>query len=118
MDESPGRESPRENFRENGKSIGTLPIVLSSVSQWNMQIKSTRLAIQTGQAYAYFFAKLVLHNGVPEDALRNQRDTVVLDASSTGTRSKGRLSSQSLNSFRCGGLVMTSGPILLALNPI
>ena len=23
MDESPGRESPRENFRENGKSIGT-----------------------------------------------------------------------------------------------
>ena len=82
-----------------------------------MQIKSTRLAIQTGQAYAYFFAKLVLHNGVPEDALRNQRDTVVLDASSTGTRSKGRLSSQSLNSFRCGGLVMTSGPILLALNP-
>ena len=73
---------------------------------------------QTGQAYAYFFAKLVLHNGVPEDAQRNQRDTVVLDASSTGTRSKGRLSSQSLNSFRCGGLVMTSGPILLALNPI
>ena len=87
------------------------------LAKWNMQIKSTCLAIQTGQAYAYSFAKLVLHNGVPEDAQSNQRDTVVLAASSTGTRSKGRLSSQFLNSFRCGGLVMTSRQILLALNP-
>ena len=77
------------------------------LAKWNMQIKSTCLAIQTGQAYAYSFAKLVLHNGVPEDAQSNQRDTVVLAASSTGTRSKGRLSSQLLNSFRCGGLVVT-----------
>ena len=44
MDESPGRESPRENFRENGKSIGTELDRQTGVKNlpWNLPAKLVR----------------------------------------------------------------------------